>query len=136
MKKQFMLATFLTLMLFSLSASLLAQGKKKEEPTKELSAKDKAAFIEIFKSLPAQQYYLSFNTGGENYGTLVVPVVDVVRIRTGMAPVEPDKYIYKWVGSIGLTYVILPTRSGSNLESVLGTANAAKVEALVKKYTP
>src|SRR5688572_6047477 len=139
MKKQFILFGFLTIILFSLSASSLAQGSKKRkgEPPKSISATDKAVVNDIFRTLDQQYYYLEFEKGTEVYGTKTLVSADNLEsIRKGQIPSGSDHLI---IGShyyqAGFVFIIGKTRSGISLETVLGKTNATKLEAIINKYT-
>ncbi len=143
MKKIVTMLGLLTVIFISLSFSSAAQNSKKRkgpsgEVTSKLLAADKAVVIDIFfKSLDLQHYYLEFTQGQnkEVYGTLSISGDDLAAIKRGSAPTDATKLIYGWYWQMGLLYVIGKTRTGVDLETVLGKENAARLQAIITKYT-
>jgi len=139
MKKQFILVGILTIILFSLSASSLAQGSKKRkgEPAKSISAADKTVVIDIFRTLDQQYYYLEFEKGTEVYGTKTLVSTDNLEsIRKGLIPSGSDHLIIgSYYYQMGMVFIIGKTRSGISLETALGNTNATRLQAIINKYT-
>ena len=142
MKKIVTMLGLLTVIFIAISFSSEAQNSKKRkgpsgEVTSKLLAADKAVVIDIFKSLDPQHYYLEFTQGQnkEVYGTLSISGDDLAAIKRGSAPTDATHLIYGWYWQMGLLYVIGKTRTGVDLETLLGKENAAKLQAIITKYT-
>lgn len=131
--------SLLTIICFLLTVSLFAQGGKKRrgEPPKTISAADKAVVIDIFRTLDQQYYYLEFEKGTEVYGTKTLVSADNLEsIRKGLIPSGSDHLIIEsYYNQIGMVFIIGKTKSGISLETILGKTNAARLQAIINKYT-
>lgn len=135
MKKQFMFS-FLTIILFSLSASVLAQSEKKEASTKTLSGKDKQVIIDIFKELN-RSYYLEFSKT-EYYGQQgLVPYSLKDAIRKNKSSGENGFIFFRTHVEIGMWYSVLKKsgETGLTVEDVFGKTTASRLQAIINKYT-
>jgi len=139
MKKMLGLFGLFAVILFSSLNSAAQNSKKRKAPpgevTYKLIAADRAVIIDIFKSLDPQHYHLEFAPGKEVYGTLAISSDDLAAIRRGSSPTDANNLIYSWYYEIPLLYIIGKTRTGIDLETVLGKDNAARLKAVVTKYT-
>ena len=134
MKKQFILFGFLTILLVSLSASSPV-NEKNENSAKELSAKDKEVIIEIFKTLSEDQYRFEFSEN-ENYGAKVLPKAMWYSLRSGKKGSLSGSIVQNYYPAINFWFVVNnPKPPGEGLEGVFGKANAARLQAVINKYT-
>lgn len=130
-------------LLFILSLTIGAQTTENQKnattkPVKTLSAKDKAEVIEIFQSLDANLYRLQFNGFKQTYGQLDVPGPMRSQLLLGaeFPSISEPWIIGSYYTSIGFYFVVRkPAPPAEGLEGALGKANAARLEAIVTKYT-
>ncbi len=128
MKKLLTISTLLVLFSF-LSA---AQNPESiEKPIKLLSAADKAVIIEIFKTLDPKDYYLEFKNK-EVYGLKKMQPSALFAIKTDQ--LHTASAIIKWYKEISLLFVIAQP-STVDLKTIFGKANAARLQAIITKYT-
>jgi hypothetical protein len=102
------------------------------KPTKQITAKDKTAIFEIFKTLDPTRYRIYI--GSEGMGTLAVPAPAWVLVKPGEYSISTKTMLGGYYASVGLFYAV--TRPpGKGLEEVFGKTNAARFGALINKYT-
>ena len=138
MKKLFTLSALLVVILISLSIPSSAQHSKKlrGQPPKVISAADKTEIITIFRNLNPQVYYLGFNNGKESYGLAsLLDQNQIDAIIMGKTFTESNNFIIGWYQPIWLLYAIGKTRTGIDLDTVLGKENATKLHAILTKYS-
>lgn len=137
-KGQFLLTGCVCLLLLTGSLLSSAQPTQVElpadagKPTKVLIAKDKTAIIEIFRTLAPANYRLWI--GSESKGTLAVPSVVWVLVKPGEYSASARTMFGGYYSNIGLLYAV----SGSpdkGFEGIFGKTNAAKLQAIINKYT-
>lgn len=135
MKKQFMLPAFLAIILFSLSASVLAQGEKAEKPAKTLSSNDKEVIIEIFKTIDASLYRFQFSKD-ESFGTKLVSPLSASDLRKGKKINFPNSISETYFPIMNFWFAVdKPTFPTEGLEGIFGKANVARLQAVINKYT-
>ena len=135
MKKRFMLPALLIIILCSFSASSLVRDEKNERSGKELSAKDKEVIIGIFKTLSEDQYRFEFSKD-ENYGMKVLPKAMWYSLRSGNKETFAGSIVQNYYPAINFWYVINnPKSPGQGIEDVFGKANAARLQAIINKYS-
>lgn|GEM_PF-5829531 len=123
-----------SLIVLSLSSSGQDAAQAPTKP-KEISAKDKAAVIEIFKPfddhLSSTYYYLEFRNN-ETYGLGNPGANTLAAMKTGRF--SSPSLLYRWYAEIGVLYVIWrpPTTS---LEAIFGKENALKLKTIFAKYS-
>lgn|GEM_PF-2846767 len=144
MKKNLFLLGAATSCLLFVSLASSSQGKV----AREISAADKAVILDMFKkSLKTNQYYLEFNYGKpsfEKYGSLDVTPAGLSQMRQNITPlVDYDNLdamtFFKSYPEMSFLYAMRGTTYNGaetyTLEKFLGKANAARVEAIINKYT-
>ena len=135
MKKQFILFGFLTILPFSLSAFSLMRNAKNEKLAKELSAKDKEVVIGIFKALNEDQYRFEFSKD-ETYGAKVLPKALWYSLRSVKEATFSGSIVQNYYPAVNFWFVVNnPKPPAEGLEGLFGKANAARLQAIINKYT-
>jgi hypothetical protein len=98
-----------------------------------VSARDKTAIIEIFKTLTSP-YYLEFDKGGEVYGSKQISKSDLALLRDGKSTSENKNVIIYLYENISLLFVINKTKTATDLVGLLGKVNADKLKTILDKY--
>jgi len=137
MKKNLIAFVLFTSLVFIIPENANGQGgKKRGAPTRVISDADKAVVIDIFRSIDPSVYYLEFKRGSEVFGsTTIVTQEQLIDIREQRPVIGTKNYL---IGSYyyGMSMVyIIKTREGVRLEDIFGKTHAAKLEAIINKYT-
>lgn len=105
------------------------------EIKKPLTAKDKEAVIEIFKTINERLY--SFEVGGVSYGKKDFSPSAKKALQLGKQNVlVANSIVANYVPKTDFWYVISKSAAPANtLEGILGKANTARLNALINKYT-
>ena len=102
-----------------------------------LSAKDKSAINDIFKTIGVRNFRMEFGLN-EAYGSYLLPDPVVKALRSG-SHIDSDILVtddlYKsYQPQLSFWYYLDRSRS-EGLEGIFGKANAARLNAIINKYT-
>lgn len=105
------------------------------QPPKMLTAKDKEVIIEIFKTIDDKSYRFSFGDQ-ETYGNKYLPKLMPASLQKGSHPTLSGHIVKTYYPTMNFWFVVTkPKPPAEGLEGIFGKANAARLEALIKKYT-
>ena len=128
--------------LIQLSTDSFAQGGKKRrgEPAKLISDADRTAIVEIFKTLEAGDYYMEFAVPKPAvvYGSKKVDWTDLQLLKDNHPTLPSLWHAYRYLPEIGLTFLIkigAKSQLKLTLPEIFGSGNAARLEAVINKYT-
>jgi len=137
-KRQFLLTSSVCLLFLTGSLFSSAQPTQVElpddagKPTKVITAKDKTAILEIFRTLDPANYRLWI--GSEGMGTLAVPAVVWVLVKPGEYAASSRTIFGAFYANIGFYYALSGSKD-KGLKGVFGKANASKLQAIINKYS-
>lgn len=132
MKKLSVTISLFAIISFVLSLSVQAQEEKKV--IKEISAKDKATIIDIFKTIESPLYRIEFNSN-ETYGSKFIgSSTDYLRVGKYIGFL--NAIVETYYPAMNFWFVVMkPTPPAEGLEGIFGKQNAAKLKAVINKYT-
>ena len=121
---------------FSFSTSSIQPDQAASNATpKILTAKDKAVIIEIFKSINEEDYRMEFNNN-ELYGKKVLPDSYIQALRTGNLLEDiGDSYLFQTLQPKAGFWYYTNKPKDIGLEKFFGKDNAARFQAIIKKYS-
>lgn len=138
MKRFLSKAAFLLFIIvaFSFSTSSLQPGHAIRPATpKILTAKDKAVIIEIFRNIDEADYRMEFNNK-ELYGKRVLPDAYIQALRTGNLLEDiGDSYLFQTLQPKAGFWYYINKHKDLGLEKIFGKDNAARFQAIIKKYS-
>lgn len=102
---------------------------------KILTAKDKAVVIEIFKNIHEEDYRMEFSNK-ELYGKRELPDSYIHALRTGNLLEDiSNNYLFQTLQPKAGFWFFIQKDKNLKLEGVFGKANAARLQAVINKYT-
>ena len=138
MKRFLLQAAILPVIIIAHSfCSLSAQPEQTTTTTtaKTLTQKDKEVIIEIFKTIDVKLYHFSFSQS-ETYGKGVLPIPFPASLRNGGQPTLSGHIVKSYYPTVNFWYVVAePAKPAEGLEGIFGKANAARLNAVINKYT-
>ncbi|HEX6846206.1 MAG TPA: hypothetical protein VF144_04475 [Chitinophagaceae bacterium] len=137
MKRYLYTIAFLSIALILFSFGTLSINPDELIPPKTLTTKDKAAIRDIFKTIGERNFRLEFGTN-EAYGSFVLQDAVVKALRSGThidIDILATSHFYKsYQPELAFWFYINRDRS-EGLEGIFGKSNAAKLQAIIKKYS-
>ena len=139
MKKFFFQAAILPIIILGF-ASVISSPNTESATTirtpKSLTAKDKAVIIEMFGNMIIEDEYRMEFDNKEVYGKIELPDSYINSLRTGnLSDNLPSTLIYQTLQpKAGFWYYINRPKT-LELEKLLGKDNAARFQAIIKKYS-
>jgi hypothetical protein len=135
MKKLILLNVILSFLLHTSIPAQEIPNVPAPEIKKPMTSKDKEVIVEIFKSADETRYRLEFSPG-EIYGKKSVSVSDWGKLRSGIDVPIVQSIAATYIPKTNFWYVFTRAKKSSDqLETLLGKSNAAKLNALINKYT-
>jgi|SRR5688572_10772952 len=133
--KQNSLKLFGLTVLLIVSFSLSSSGQQRAGTTpKTISAEDKRIIISMFKGVDGSLYRLKFND--EVYGSKKIEMRDLEQVKRVSDPLDAQGWVVISHSDLGIMSFVAVTRgSGTSLVSVLGKEKAAKLTAIMSKYS-
>lgn len=137
MKRYLCTVAFLSTALILFSFGTLSKGPNHLIAPKTLTAKDKAAIHEIFKTIGDRNFRLEFGTN-EAHGSFVLQDAVVKALRAGthidIDILATSDFYKSYQPELAFWFYINRNRS-EGLEGIFGKSNAAKFQAILKKYS-
>lgn len=102
---------------------------------KPFIAKDKETIKGIFETIDKSKYRIELGKG-QIYGERQLSDAAMNTLRQGKVPVPAiaNSLAATYIPATHFWYVITKSKPEDDLESILGTANAARLEAIINKY--
>jgi hypothetical protein len=114
---------------------MLSFSQEAKKVAKEVSAKDKEVIVEIFKTLYEEQYRFEFSKE-ESYGKKPVGKMSPASLRNGGQVTISNSIVKTYYPTMNFWFAVNnPKPPAEGLSGVFGKANAARLEAIVNKYT-
>lgn len=99
-----------------------------------ISADDKREIISLFKGVDSKLYRLQFNS--EVYGSKKIEMRDLTQVKRVSNPLDVKGWVIISHSDHGIMSFVAVTKGrGTSLVSVLGKEKAAKLTAIMGKYT-
>lgn len=137
MKKYSFQAAILSVIMLAFSfGNSSAQPEQTTTATaKILTKKDKDVIVEVFKTIDIHSYRFSFGES-ELYGKGVLPIQFPASLRNGGQPTLSGHLVKSYYPTVNFWYVVAePAKPDEGLERIFGKANAARLNAVINKYT-
>lgn len=138
MKNYLSKTTFLLFIIVALSfgtSSIQPDHATTITTPKSLTAKDKAVIVEVFKTIREEDYRIKFNNK-ELYGKRELPDGYISALRTGkLLDDVTNSYLAQSLQPNAGFWFFINKDSSLKLEDVFGKSNAARLQAVINKYT-
>lgn len=114
---------------------MLSFSQREAAATKEVSSKDKEVIIEVFKTLYESQYRFEFSKD-EGYGKKPVGKMSPGSLRNGNQVTISNSIVKTYFPTMNFWFAVNnPQPPAEGLAGAFGKANAARLQAIVNKYT-